>query len=800
MDLPPSGAQEGRDAKVPSLRIETVEIGTKPTPRVRLRLSGPATPLMRRLPAADGAPERLYIDVPNAALDPKLARVLHGKGAVRQVRVAQFDAVTARIVIELDAAAEATMERNGRTVTVVLPAAARVAKPTTESTDAKTPPVKTASAAVPPPAKTPPAAPPPPPVAPEVALGPTLAEPAVELLPAGARPPLALPDEVAVEATVRTTSPFTALLGVRMAWPDLEAPEYAHGDAMPLRDALARWRRDGTLPPVPPAVPASTAASYLRADTLLVRAAAGVENGLGAIAAYEHALRTAPDFRDAGRGYLALGFASLWMGLAPEGHAAFNLLVERLPASPEAPYARIGQAIALRARGRLDAARKALDTVSVGLEGDARCEAQLERGRQARAAGKAGAAAETLRRVATDCPQTIAMPDAFADYADAVAASGAREEARVLLGAARTPRSPEEDARLDLLRGELEAEAGDADAARLAYERVLGRKVARATRLEAEMRLALLGGTGDPRRRVARLEELSHEAAPVSLRAALLGEAAETLAASGRYEEAMLQLEQAATLGPEGQAQADGRRTELLGRWLARLRTEQDWPAMATVYAAYATDVRQVATPEDRRALADAFRRLGLAGPALSLLVADATSRVPADRLVYAETALDAGADDDARAAVSRMEPRTLDPALAARLGHVRARLALRAGDVDAAATALDAYPDPALAADVATALLAVADEQASHGQWPAAAATYRRILGTAVGGAPRTAAAAGLARAALAQGDGGAAAVALDETASSGAELAKRAAAALARARDVGVVPAATTEASDAR
>src|SRR5439155_1391177 len=118
----------------------------------------------------------------------------------------------------------------------------------------------------------------------------------------------------------------------------------------------------------------------------------------------------------------------------------------------------------------------------------------------------------------------------------------------------------------------------------------------------------------------AALLGLAGEAQTPALRAALLGTAADTAARAGRFEEALGLLERAATLGPEGAAQADGRRAEILGRWVAALGGADDAAGVAAVYAAYATDIDAAAAPEDALAIARALGRLGLHPSAVRLL------------------------------------------------------------------------------------------------------------------------------------------------------------------------------------
>src|SRR5439155_654935 len=122
--------------------------------------------------------------------------------------------------------------------------------------------------------------------------------------------------------------------------------------------------------------------------------------------------------------------------------------------------------------------------------------------------------------------------------------------------------------RLDVVAGRLAADAGDVEGARTAYERVLGKRASDAVVTEAKMRLALLAAAGDPGRATASLLDLAGDSRSPAVRAALLGSAADTAARAGRFEEALALLERAATLGPDGVAQARGRRPEILGRWV----------------------------------------------------------------------------------------------------------------------------------------------------------------------------------------------------------------------------------------
>ena len=576
-------------------------------------------------------------------------------------------------------------------------------------------------------------------------------------------PPLAAPE-------------LTRVNGAPFVWPALDAALYA--GAGPFREAVAAWREQGARPArsLPPAN--SPAALYLAADFAYLAAAAGAGDYLAAVTGYERALREAPDFPDAARGRFMLGQANLLLGFGPEAGAAFADLVRHDPQSPLAGDARLGQAAALRLRRRPTEARRLLDAVLAEASGALLCRARGEEVAEARAAGSPAEAARAYRRLVAACPAALQDPVTRGDYAEALAAAGDRDAAQAVLAAAPPPGDP----RLDLLAGRLAADAGDVEAARTAYERVLGKRASDAVVTEAKMRLALLDAAGDPARATAALLGLAGEAQTPALRAALLGTAADTAARAGRFEEALGLLERAATLGPEGAAQADGRRAEILGRWVAALGGADDAAGVAAVYAAYATDIDAAAAPEDALAIARALGRLGLHPSAVRLLelARERSASRPEVEVALAEETLAAGDVAAARTVARRLLAGRLPAELLPRARAVAARAALATGDVAAAAELASGTMDPGLEADVGRALVAggnpaaacalvapaVVDREAparvllvagaaaaAEGVWDAASEAYDRALG-AGDGTERLEAAAGLARLALARGD----------------------------------------------
>ena len=836
---PARDVEGGRDREVPTLRVSRL---TCDTSGVRLATSGLAKPIARILPPADGVGPRIYVDVPGAVLEPGVPREVAGRGGIRRVRAAQFDGDTTRIVIELAKTTPYTVHVSGRALTIALAGAAPepravAAQPRakrTARTKAKPRAMLAAAVTVPPPAEAATASPIVPhpieetslaaPVAvtasdtPDGVMSPleaasSLPSPtaAVVTRPAAVVPTTLPPVEAAPAPAVRPAASTAAILtvnGVVIAWPDLAAPEYADPEAEPYRVALERWR-DGIAPSGPTLVdPRDPGAMYLAADLAALRAAVGLEDTLNALGAYERALRVVPDFPDALRAQLMVGYLNLQLGFAPEATAAFNLMVKKGGAL--VPYAKLGLATALRMRHRPEEARKALNDVLPTAQGDILCRARLEEARIASAAGQIAPAADLYRRLASSCPGVLGVPGALGDYAEAIAAAGGVDEARRLLAQEREARAPEEEAGLDLLAGRLATEAGDLDGARAAYARVTRMTGVQGAKLEAQMRLALLENGSHPDRAAAALAPLTEKPAPIGLRATVLGEAADATARSGKLAEALAMLDKTATLGPEAEAQADRRRAELLGRLLAQAVERHDPAGVATIYAAYATQVDALAPADDRLTIAGALGRFGLHDAAAQLLGQGPDAARPALAVARAEALLAAGEAAAARSAALPLLARNPSPDVAARAQRVAVEAAIAAGDLDGAAEQVAKGGDPALRAEVARALadkpgvaeqvralidpllapeahaapptlLAVGDAALAAGLAEQAATAYGRALDQGAEGNVRTRAAAGLAQVASARGDRDGARTALAIVAEAD-PLAKRAVAALDR------------------
>jgi TolA-binding protein len=151
---------------------------------VRLVVQGPTSaPFARVLPRKGKDPARIYVDVPGAWLGPMARGEFRGRGGVKRVRTGQFDAKTARVVIELEDMVPYQVKADAEGASIVVraptprtpaakkPAAAPPAEKakapsTPRATDPAAPaeatpalPGATANAPAPPPAETPATAP-----------------------------------------------------------------------------------------------------------------------------------------------------------------------------------------------------------------------------------------------------------------------------------------------------------------------------------------------------------------------------------------------------------------------------------------------------------------------------------------------------------------------------------------------------------------------------------------------------------------------------------------------------------------
>jgi len=570
---------------------------------------------------------------------------------------------------------------------------------------------------------------------------------------------------------VSTGLEVTTAGDVPFAWPAVDAPPYADPGAVPFRRVIQRWR-DGERPRGIPATPRTAAERYLAADVAFLDARAKQTDWFVAVVAYERALRAAPGFPDASRARFLRGQVYLALGLAPEAAAAFHDCARRDPAGPWTIDARIGEATALARSGHEADARSVLDGVLHVAQGSALCRAHA--GATALSAVPARRA-EAFARFAAACPDALRSADRVREYAEALAGAGDVDGARRVVAAVREPAGDEaEQGILHLLAGEL---APDPDAARLQYEHVLGSGGSPRLALEAHMRLALLDARDDPGRLASALGALLARPVPATLRAELLGHAADASARAGRFEEALALLDRLGAFRGDPIARTDAGRARVLARWVADLDRRGDDACVATVYAAYTTELEIGASADDRLAIARALGRLGIHGVAAAVLARTPTPR-PDVTAALAEESLAAGDPGRARAAAERLLADPSAVAYADRARTLRARAALAAGDVDGAAAAIAETADPGIRGEVGAALLARDDGVArastilepalaadgfvpvrtllaagsaalARGAVDVARGAYRRALDASTSASERAEAAAGLARAA---------------------------------------------------
>ena len=407
--------------------------------------------------------------------------------------------------------------------------------------------------------------------------------------------------------------------GARFVWPDLDAPCYADPAAAVERLALKGWRQGGMTPDAP-ATHTSAAGRYLAADVTYLRTLMGQMAPLDAVAAYDRALRAAPDFADASRALVMIGFASLRLGLAPEADTAFRRALEREPHGRYARVAQLGRAAALRERGRWDEARTALAALADPVPAGLRCEVLVERAALARATGRHDEAAPLDARIATECAAFEALPSTALARAQSLLALGRRAEARVLLASPSEALDVEARADQMLRAGELAREDGDLVAARAAFEHALGLRIGPGQRTSLRARIARLDALVSLDRGLAALEALGVGAPSAAVRADVVGVAAETLADVGRYDDALARLAVPDDATP---AESDGmlaRADALLARWFERLAATDDVAGIVTLYAKHRTVIDTHADGATARRIANALERMALPEAAQRLL------------------------------------------------------------------------------------------------------------------------------------------------------------------------------------
>jgi N-acetylmuramoyl-L-alanine amidase len=111
------------------LRLERIELVGNPATVVRLHVSAPATPRAQALAAENGAPDRIFIDLADTVVGPTVPKRIESTGPILvRVRVGQFDAGTARVVLDLTEGAQFRVAATEQAVTIELAGATRVAR------------------------------------------------------------------------------------------------------------------------------------------------------------------------------------------------------------------------------------------------------------------------------------------------------------------------------------------------------------------------------------------------------------------------------------------------------------------------------------------------------------------------------------------------------------------------------------------------------------------------------------------------------------------------------------------------
>ena len=98
--------------------VEDVEFVAGAAPAVRIHVSAERPAHAQTLPPSGGSPHRIYVDLSGTRLAPSTPKVITGAGAVRRVRVGQFEPGTSRVVLDLDRPLPFALSSTGGIVTV----------------------------------------------------------------------------------------------------------------------------------------------------------------------------------------------------------------------------------------------------------------------------------------------------------------------------------------------------------------------------------------------------------------------------------------------------------------------------------------------------------------------------------------------------------------------------------------------------------------------------------------------------------------------------------------------------------
>lgn len=116
--------------------LEDIDVERSPDPAVHLRLSAPAGTDARTLPAGDGAPDRIYLDLRGARLARRVTQTIVGVGPLLRIRSGQFDATTTRVVLDLAGAVPFVLRHDEHGVVIQLRPTGRLVETSTPLTSA----------------------------------------------------------------------------------------------------------------------------------------------------------------------------------------------------------------------------------------------------------------------------------------------------------------------------------------------------------------------------------------------------------------------------------------------------------------------------------------------------------------------------------------------------------------------------------------------------------------------------------------------------------------------------------------
>lgn len=118
--------------------LERIEVSSGTAATVRLHLSSPVEARARSLAGDGTARARVCVDLPQTSLGPSLSKVVAGTGPIVRVRIGQFDATTARVVLDLEKELPFKLDGEGSLVIVTVePGAVKV--PATRTSPARKP-------------------------------------------------------------------------------------------------------------------------------------------------------------------------------------------------------------------------------------------------------------------------------------------------------------------------------------------------------------------------------------------------------------------------------------------------------------------------------------------------------------------------------------------------------------------------------------------------------------------------------------------------------------------------------------